>query len=130
MRLQSYFVTAIIIGFGWGTGYCKTPMEYKAAWKSTELIHVPPAIIGTSDLDGNGMKEVYLTDFSIDTQRTRGNKAEDYHFLLFEWDGKRLKEKWKKKWTAPVEVRHQYYYFFNFLRWINVWEVGVENYTY
>lgn len=113
---------AVLVCFGWGQGICGTAIEFKMIWKSPELINGSPAIIGTSDLDGNGNEELFMTDFSNEAYIIRGLAPQGYHFLLLEWNGKSLAERWNKKWTYSGEVDNKYYDFFRSLRWVNVWK--------
>ena len=81
-----------------------TEMEFELIWESPSLSDSPIHLMAAADLNGNGINEIVITDFSnfLEGQEKLGPT---YNFIAIERgkiSGKALfEEKWRKQWYTP-----------------------------
>lgn len=129
MKKLTILIIPLIMIIGLGEGLTSAQMEFKMLWESSQLSKVPIEIITAVDLNGDGTKEVLFNDFSYFSAIQReaiGYSPFDlqYHFWIWEWSVKEMKQKWKREFPPTIKHEDKHYFLINRVRWLNIWEIG------
>ena len=63
-------------------------------WESRSIGNAPIHLMKAADLNGNGIKELVVTNFSNHLEG-QGQYPDKYQIVVYEWTGKKYEEKWR-----------------------------------
>lgn len=72
-------------------------------WESQRVSQSPFAMMAVADLNGNGLKEIFVTNFGRFGDHVgdwRGEVGNLFRFWILEWEKDKLQVKWKKVWDT------------------------------
>jgi len=114
------------------------PVEFKLSWVSPQLTPMPIELMTAVDLDGDGISELFVTNFSsMSSDACESNEelcilreSNKFFFAIWEWDNNGMKKRWEKEWPPlPVtenRMRDRYWDFLNGVSEMQSWDIEGE----